>query len=108
MKRLCLLILWGLPGLALAQTTAPNGVGLSNYRLNTSRPNVGKQINEAAIRKAARQQLAPVTYESRPHALRIVVPDSAASPMPRAATPNQEPSGGVAPLPPQELRKKRP
>jgi hypothetical protein len=108
MKRLFLVIVWGLPGIALAQTTPPHGVGLGNYKLKMSKPDSRKQVNEAAIRKDARQQLAPDSYESRPHSMRITVPDSTTSRMPRAATPNNEGPGGVAPLLQQELRKKRP
>ena len=108
MKRLLLVLVCGLPGLTLAQATAPHGVGLGQYKLKTSRSIGRKPLDEAAIRKDARQQPALGTYESQPHSMQVVVPDSSASRMPRAATPNTEAPGGVAPLPQQELRKKRP
>ncbi|TGE04119.1 hypothetical protein [Hymenobacter fodinae] len=108
MKRLLLLTMWGLPGFVLAQTTAPHGVGLGQYKLKANMSAGKKQIHEAAIRQEARQQLAPGTYESRPNSLQVAVPGSSSSSMPRATTPNQEAPGGVAPLPKQELRKKRP
>lgn len=102
MKRTLLLLFVLGPVVAMAQHSPSAGVGLGKYRLGAPK----YRLAPHATRTTTPQNLPPGSYESHPHTLRILSPDSAATPMPTARTASPE-AGGVVPLPQQQYETKR-
>lgn len=91
---------------AQAQTTPPSQLRLSEkFKLQPRSSERIVRVETVPMREQARQpqQLTPGgSYHSYPHTMRIVVPDSGASEMPRAAVQSREGVGGVRQLPLQQ------
>ncbi|QNE40024.1 hypothetical protein F1C16_10865 [Hymenobacter sp. NBH84] len=63
---------------------------------------------ESAAHQRADKLPAPGVYQSKPHALRILVPDSTKHALPRARPSTSAAKGIIAPLPKERLQKVKP